>query len=418
MKIWNRNTIDLEKFKNENITIHCDTEEKANDLLKYLDEQGITWKSNLKLIENTYYDIHRKLTCYYLEEFGRLSFSTMDWYMNAKYEIIEWEIVNKNSEVENMKCNINNFDIERFKTGNYAIHCNTEEKAKELLDYLDKEYCMTWGLGTNIEDTGWKTFRGKTCYSYNTSNGTLGFCNYQYYKENGIIIYEFESQYPLAWRDFISGEFAIHCKRESEVNELLQWIYKFNTKNEIVNSPLAILGEGLGTEREDICYYVYYGYIKYCEKSYCNGTILEWNNKYEYQQKNNIRKNNITWDAFMIEDIVIHCKTEKETEELLCWILQNKKEMLKSPISSFADGWYSYKGDVCFEFDLEDSMICYGNKKFYNSKSYKILEWSGKKLYEVNGTIETELSEDEFNDKFIEFIESINAEFGGGIKPC
>ena len=89
-----------------------------------------------------------------------------------------------------MKCNINDFDIERFKTGNYAIHCNTEEKAKELLNYLDEEHCISWGLGTNIKDTGWKTFRGKTCYSYNISNGTLGFCNYQYYKENGIIIYD------------------------------------------------------------------------------------------------------------------------------------------------------------------------------------------------------------------------------------
>lgn len=194
MRTWNRNTIDLEKYKNESIVIHCDTEEKANDLLKYLDEQGIKWSSGLKLAENNYYCIHKEFTCYNYEEFGCLSFSSTDWYIGAEYNIVEWEIVDEN------------------------------------------------------------------------------------------------------------------------------------------------------------------------------------------QQRNNIQKNNITWDAFMIEDIVIHCKTEKETEELLCWILQNKKEMLRSPISSFADGWYSYKGDVCFEFDLEDSMICYGDKKFYNNQHYKILEWSGKNL--------------------------------------
>lgn len=142
------------------------------------------------------------------------------------------------------------------------------------------------------------------------------------------------------------------------------------------------------------------------------------NNNEVGNMKCNIQKNNITWDAFMIEDIVIHCKTEKETEELLCWILQNKKEMLQSPISSFADGWYSYKGDVCFEFDLEDSMICYGDKKFYNNQHYKILEWSGKNLYEINGTIETDMDIDELNNKFIDFIESINGEFAGGVVPC
>lgn len=221
-----------------------------------------------------------------------------------------------------MKCNINDFDIERFKTGNYAIHCNTEEKAKELLNYLDEEHCISWGLGTNIKDTGWKTFRGKTCYSYNISNGTLGFCNYQYYKENGIIIYEFESQYPLTWKDFINGEFAIHCKRESEVNELLQWIYKFNEEDEIVNSPLAILGEGWSDYEDESCYYVKNKRISYDGKSNydnCDNIVLEWNNKYEYH---------------------------------------------------------------------------------------------------IDGVIESELSEDEFNDKFIDWVESIGASFGGGVVPC
>lgn len=123
----------------------------------------------------------------------------------------------------------------------------------------------------------------------------------------------------INWKDFINGEFAIHCKRESEVNELLQWIYKFNEENKIVNSPLAILGEGWGIWKEDICYYVNHGYINYCEKPYCNGTILEWNNKYERY---------------------------------------------------------------------------------------------------IDGVIETELSEDEFNNKFLEFLESINSEFRGGVIPC
>ena len=36
-------------------------------------------------------------------------------------------------------------------------------------------------------------------------------------------------------------------------------------------------------------------------------------------------------------------------------------------------------------------------------------------LLEVNGIVEVNLSEEEFFDQFIDFIESLNASFGGGI---
>ena len=36
-------------------------------------------------------------------------------------------------------------------------------------------------------------------------------------------------------------------------------------------------------------------------------------------------------------------------------------------------------------------------------------------LLEINGIVEVNLNEDEFSDLFIDFIESLNASFGGGI---
>ena len=36
-------------------------------------------------------------------------------------------------------------------------------------------------------------------------------------------------------------------------------------------------------------------------------------------------------------------------------------------------------------------------------------------LLELNGIVEVDLSEEEFSDLFIDFIESLNASFGGGI---
>ena len=228
---------------------------------------------------------------------------------------------NNNSEVESMKCNINNFDIERFKTGNYAIHCNTEEKARELLNYLDKEHCITWSHRLNKKDTAWKTFNEKTCFSYDTSDGTLGFCNYEYYKKNGIIIYEFEFQYPLTWIDFKLDNIVIHCKTDSQVNELSQWIYS---------------------------------------------------NKDE--------------------------------------------EFAKEPLLCLAEGWNRYHNEVCYNYNLSEKKINFGTENTYLYKNYEVIEWDGKNLYEINGTIETDMDIDELNDKFIEFIESINGEFAGGIK--
>lgn len=327
MKTWNRNTIDLKEYKYSKTVIHCDTEEKANDLLKYLDEQGIIWRVGDRLTENNYWDDYEEQTCYNCNYENVLTYGSKYTY---KHNIIEWEIVefkslnNKeynDSEVENMKCNVKNFDIERFKTGNYAIHCNTEEKARKLLNYLDKEHCITWSHRLNNKYTAWKTFHEKTCYSYDASDGTLRFCNYEYYKKNGTIIYEFEFQYPLTWIDFKLDNIVIHCKTDSQVNELSQWIYS---------------------------------------------------NKDE--------------------------------------------EFAKEPLLCLAEGWNRYHNEVCYNYNLSEKKIKFGTENTYLYKNYEVVEWDGKNLYEINGTIETDMDIDELNDKFINFIESINGEFAGGIK--
>ena len=36
-------------------------------------------------------------------------------------------------------------------------------------------------------------------------------------------------------------------------------------------------------------------------------------------------------------------------------------------------------------------------------------------LLEINGVVEVNLNEEEFFDQFIDFIESLNASFGGGV---
>ena len=97
MKTWNRNTIDLKEYYNKDIVIHCDNEEKSNDLLEYLDKQGIKWASGSKLTEKNYYCIYEGVICYNYE-FDGISCSDTRLYESNEYDIVKWEIVNKNQQ--------------------------------------------------------------------------------------------------------------------------------------------------------------------------------------------------------------------------------------------------------------------------------------------------------------------------------
>ena len=230
--------------------------------------------------------------------------------------------------------NENTFDIKKFKESKLGINCKTREDAVMFLEMLNADFDINWDTNRNFSVknkdgeyyTYWDDMFEETVYRWHKDQ-ILTYDNVKYVEGLKIEIAEFQSlnnneveemlNTKINWKDFINGEFAIHCKRESEVNELLQCIYKFDEENEIKNSPLVTLSEGWLKWQTNVCYYIDCGYISYCDKSNC-------------------------------DDIV--------------------------------------------------------------------LEWSGKNLYEINGTIETDMDIDELNDKFIEFIESINGEFAGGIK--
>lgn len=229
--------------------------------------------------------------------------------------------------------NENTFDIKKFKESKLGVNCKTREDAVMFLEMLNNDYDINWDTNRNFSVknkdgeyyTYWDDMFEETVYRWHKDQ-ILTYDNVKYVEGLKIEIVEFQSlnnseveemlNTKINWKDFINGEFVIHCKSESEINELLQWIYK-NAEDEIKNSPLVTLSEGWLKWQTNVCYYIDCGYISYCDKSNC-------------------------------DDIV--------------------------------------------------------------------LEWSGKNLYKINGTIETDMDIDELNDKFIEFIESINGEFAGGIK--
>lgn len=88
------------------------------------------------------------------------------------------------------------FDWGKFKTENIAVHCKTEEEARDFCKKMH-EQGMKWNGDGNsfLEETKYRTFQEKTCYS-----GTGCFCPYDYYKKNKYTI--------LEWSDYMRKEFT------------------------------------------------------------------------------------------------------------------------------------------------------------------------------------------------------------------
>ena len=84
----------------------------------------------------------------------------------------------------------NNIKLEEFwkSTEHLAIHCDTEEKAKQLLEAFDR-LGKEWSNGESyLEVTNWSMTEKETCYD----NKGL-YSSYKIYKENDFNIYEFEN---------------------------------------------------------------------------------------------------------------------------------------------------------------------------------------------------------------------------------
>lgn len=105
-----------------------------------------------------------------------------------------------NREMENTEVKTKvkkEFDWEEFKNkrNKIAVHCKTEEEAKDFCKQMH-EHGLKW-VSTNsyIERTNWHVLKEKTCY---TNHGC--YCDKDYYIENDCKI--------LEWSDYMKKEFT------------------------------------------------------------------------------------------------------------------------------------------------------------------------------------------------------------------
>lgn len=88
------------------------------------------------------------------------------------------------------------FNIEDYK-GNYAMHCKTEEEAKDFCRYLDSIGRKWSSEDSYAELTEWNEYKEKTCYCFN--NDTYSSVSNYTIKHNYQV---------LEWGDFMNNEFT------------------------------------------------------------------------------------------------------------------------------------------------------------------------------------------------------------------
>lgn len=89
------------------------------------------------------------------------------------------------------------FNWEEFKDKNnkIAVHCKTEEEAKDFCKQMH-EHGLKWCIGYSyILDTNYEVYEKRTCYT-----GCGGYSNYDYFIEQGYKI--------LEWSDYMKKEFT------------------------------------------------------------------------------------------------------------------------------------------------------------------------------------------------------------------
>lgn len=96
------------------------------------------------------------------------------------------------------------FDWEGFKAGKFAVHCDTEEKAKQFFDEL-KMQGIKWCSGVELNETNrWNEYKQETCYT--APDDGLEFSSERFYRREGFQIISYSPNYREVKRTAKVGE--------------------------------------------------------------------------------------------------------------------------------------------------------------------------------------------------------------------
>lgn len=136
------------------VAIHCETEEEAEQLLSWADDQGLKWSNRKSYLGNTAYSSYKNSTCYSLYAGG---YSSISFYESEDYDIIKFSSI---PEFQTNPITTYNIDKSKLKP-NTVIPCDTFEKALAITSIVgDPIVLYQFSLYSNttsirILDNGW-----------------------------------------------------------------------------------------------------------------------------------------------------------------------------------------------------------------------------------------------------------------------
>lgn len=77
---------DWDKFRIENIAVHCKTQREAEQFFNEMNLKGIPYTGNHK----NYWDVNKEDTCYDLGKNDYWSFCDKEWYKDSGYTVLEF----------------------------------------------------------------------------------------------------------------------------------------------------------------------------------------------------------------------------------------------------------------------------------------------------------------------------------------
>lgn len=72
--------------KNNNVAVHCKTEEEAKDFCKQMDLHGLKWRSGISYLTTNRYEERKSKICYS----NKGGYDEIEYYKSNKYRILEW----------------------------------------------------------------------------------------------------------------------------------------------------------------------------------------------------------------------------------------------------------------------------------------------------------------------------------------
>lgn len=85
----------MQTYVQENVAVHCPTEEQAKELLYFAHKCGLKWSSGAAYIEKNYWYNYRENSCYALYE-GK--YGSVQRYKEYGYKILGYDGIGRTSE--------------------------------------------------------------------------------------------------------------------------------------------------------------------------------------------------------------------------------------------------------------------------------------------------------------------------------